>query len=291
MARYTTRSPPDWPMVVSGRMSQGRHATGLSSRVAPVTYRTIAEQIASSLREAIARGTIAPATRLLEAQLAREMRTSRAPVREALSQLEREGWVVKEPNRGARVVELTAEMIQEVAGLRGVLEGFAASLAVDRLTPRDCAALEAILAEMDRAARQREFPRLMELDFQFHACICRASGHRLLYEAWNGMAGKIRLYQSATSLMYRDLKRIVRGHAAILAMLKSRDKAGACRAMGEHLGEMLDPFIARLVSSRARAHSRRSGRAPAGPGYTARRSSPAHSPRRPARRVAARTKG
>jgi DNA-binding GntR family transcriptional regulator len=54
--------------------------------------------------------------------------------------------------------------------------------------------------------------------------------------------------------MYQDLSRIVRGHRLILEALKSRDKARACRVMGEHLGEMLDPFIARLVSSRARAH-------------------------------------
>ncbi len=219
----------------------------------------MAEQIAGSLREAIARGTIQPAARLLEVQVAREMHTSRAPVREAFSQLEREGWIVREPNRGARVVELTPQTIREVAGLRGVLEGFAASLAVDRLVPQDYTELESLLAEMDRAARRGQFPRLVELDFQFHAFICRAAGHRLLYGVWSGMAGKVRLFQSATNLMYGDLKRIVRGHAVILEALKSRDKERACQAMGEHLGEMLNPFIARLVSSRARAHSGRAG--------------------------------
>ena len=227
---------------------------GHSPGIAPIAYRTIAEQIAGSIRDAIAQGSIPPATRLLEAPLAREMGTSRAPVREALSQLEREGWVVKEPNRGARVLELTEETIREVASLRGVLEGFAASLAVDRLTAKDFKTLEEGLAQMDRAARRGQFPRLLELDFQFHAFVCQASGHRILYQTWSGMAGKIRLFLAATNLMYQDLSRIVRGHKLILEALKSRDKAKACRVMGEHLGEMLDPFIARLVSSRARAH-------------------------------------
>jgi DNA-binding GntR family transcriptional regulator len=229
-----------------------------STGIAPIAYRTIAEQIAGSIREAIAKGSILPAARLLEAPLAREMGTSRAPVREALSQLEREGWVVKEPNRGARVLELTEETIREVASLRGVLEGFAASLAVDRLTAKEFKALEEDIAEMDRAAHRGQFPRLIELDYQFHAFICQASGHRILYDTWSGMAGKIRLFLSATNLMYQDLSRIVRGHRLILEALKSRDKARACRIMGEHLGEMLDPFIARLVSSRARAHRGRS---------------------------------
>jgi DNA-binding GntR family transcriptional regulator len=237
----------------------GRRRTsplGYAPGITPIAYRTIAEQIAGSIREAIARGTLPPAARLLEAPLAREMGTSRAPVREALSQLEREGWVVKEPNRGARVLELTEETIREVASLRGVLEGFAASLAVDRLTAKEFTALEEDIAEMDLAARRGQFPRLIEMDYRFHAFICQASGHRILYDTWSGMAGKIRLFLSATNLMYRDLSRIVRGHRLILEALKSRDKARACRVMGEHLGEMLDPFIARLVSSRARAHRR-----------------------------------
>ena len=102
---------------------------GRLPRTAPIAYRTIAEQIAGSIREAIAQGTIRPAARLLEPQIAREMGTSRAPLREALIQLEREGLVVRRANGGTFVTELTEDLVREVASLRGLLEGFAASLA------------------------------------------------------------------------------------------------------------------------------------------------------------------
>ena len=229
------------------------HASPPLSGVAPVAFRTIAEQIAGSIREAIAQGRIPPAARLLEASLAREMRTSRAPVREALSQLEREGLVIKEPNRGARVVELTEETVREVASLRGLLEGFAASLAAERLTASQFAALEAMLAEMDRAAQQGEYARLVELDYQFHAFICRVSGHRTLYETWSAISGKVRLYLSTTNLMYRSLKAAVRGHREILAALRSRNKARANRVMQEHLREVLNIFVAKLARTGRRA--------------------------------------
>jgi len=219
-----------------------RHLNGVS----PIAFRTLAEQIAGSIRQAIAQGQIPPGARLLEAPLAREMGTSRAPVREALSQLEREGLVIKEPNRGARVVELTEETVREVASLRGLLEGFAASLAAERLTASQFAALDTILADMDRAAHRGEYARLVELDYQFHAFICRASGHQTLYETWSAISGKVRLYLSTTNLMYRDLKLVARGHDEIVAALRTRNKSRANRVMQEHLGEMLNDFVATL---------------------------------------------
>lgn len=228
------------------RRKSSQHEAHAPTGVAPVAYRTIAEQIADSIREAIAQGRISPAARLFEVSLAREMGTSRAPVREALSQLEREGLVVKEPNRGARVVELTEEIVREVASLRGLLEGFAASLAAERLNASQFAALDAMVKDMDQAVQEGEYARLVELDYQFHEFICRGSGHRTLYETWLAISGKVRLYLSTTNLMYRNLKLVVRGHGEIVAALRSRDSVRANRAVQEHLGEMLNDFVAKL---------------------------------------------
>jgi len=227
------------------RRTAAPRATRPLHGASPIAFRTIAEQIAGSIREAIAQGRISPAARLLEASLAREMGTSRAPVREALSQLEREGLVIKEPNRGARVVELTEETVREVASLRGLLEGFGASLAAERLTASQFVALEAMVKDMERAVQTAEYAQLVELDYQFHDFICRASGHGTLYETWSAISGKVRLYLSTTNLMYRNLKLVARGHGEIVAALRSRDAMRASRVMQEHLGEMLNDFVAK----------------------------------------------
>lgn len=224
----------------------------------PVRYRNMAEQIATALRQAIAVGKLRPGTRLLEVQIAREMGTSRAPLREALILLEREGLVVRQPNRGTFVADLTEELVREVASLRGVLEGFAASLAVKRLTPADFERLEKILREMSAAARRGEFPRMVEWDYQFHEYIMRASGHRLLYETWVGMDRKIRIYLAATNLMYRDMKSVVDGHMPILEALRRRDPQRASRVMAEHLGEVLDLFLTKVMREELRENSNRS---------------------------------
>lgn len=250
------------------RTSQGLHTDRQRSRsprerafaLTPVRYRSMAEQIATAIRQGIANGKLAPGTRLLEVQIAREMGTSRAPLREALIQLEREGLVVRQPNRGAFVADLTEELVREVASLRGVLEGFAAGLAVKRLTQEDFRRLEAILKEMLTVARRGDFPRMVEWDYQFHEYIVRASGHRLLYETWVGMDRKIRVYLSATNLMYGDMKSVVQGHLPILRALRRRDPQRASRVMAEHLGEVLDLFVTKVL----RKNGRGPGRWPAG---------------------------
>ncbi len=242
------------------RASQGDRSAAAKSPSArervfaltPVRYRNIAEQIATALRQAIADGKLRPGGRLLEVQIAREMGTSRAPLREALIQLEREGLVVRQPNRGTFVADLTEDLVREVASLRGVLEGFAASLAVKRLTQADFERLETILTEMLTVARRGDFPRMVEWDYQFHEYIMRASGHRLLYETWMGMDRKIRVYLSATNLMYADMKAVVQGHLSILQALRRRDPQRAIRVMAEHMDEVLDLFLTKVLQTDSR---------------------------------------
>jgi len=237
------RTPPDSSQQTPGSLSSRDRAFALT----PVRYRNLVEQIATALRRAIADGKLRPGTRLLEVHTAREMGTSRAPLREALIQLEREGLVVRQPNRGTFVAELTEELVREVASMRSVLEGFAASLAVKRLTREDFDRLETILKEMLAAARRGDFPRMVEWDYQFHEYIMRASGHRLLYETWVGMDRKIRVYLSATNLMYRDMKSVVEGHVPILQALRRRDPQRASRVVAEHLGEVRDLFLRKVI--------------------------------------------
>ena len=133
--------------------------------------------------------------------------------------------------------------------MRGVLEGFAASLAVKRLTREDFDRLETILKEMLAAARREDFSRMVERDFQFHEYIIRASGHRLLHETWAGMDRKIRVYLSAINLMYADMRAVVKGHLPILRALRRRDPERASRVMADHLAEVLELFVSKVLHS------------------------------------------
>jgi len=108
----------------------------------------MADQIAAAVRDSIATGKFPPNMHLRELDIAREMQTSRVPVREALMQLEREGLVIRQANRGTFVAELTEKMLcARCRRYGGLLEGFAASEAVRRLTEEDLMALERVTRE------------------------------------------------------------------------------------------------------------------------------------------------
>ncbi len=118
-----------------------------------VSDRNIAEQVADELRAAIQSGELAPGERLVERTLADRLGVSHIPVREALTRLAEERLIVREPRRGARVAELTAQDLDEISSLRIVLEQFMALRVQERWNADAAARLESIVTAMGAAAR------------------------------------------------------------------------------------------------------------------------------------------
>src|SRR5262245_58522581 len=132
------------------------------------------EHVVDHLREAITVGRLADGDRLIEERIARELNTSRGPVREALRQLEHEGLVVSYPYRGAVVLGVSEEEIQEVLiPIRLTLERFSFTKALEQMDEADFAELAKEVWTMAEGAREGELLRLVEADIRFQ--IGRAS--------------------------------------------------------------------------------------------------------------------
>ncbi len=215
----------------------------------------MADQIAAAVRDSIAAGKLQPNMHLRELDIAREMQTSRVPVREALMQLEREGLVIRQANRGTFVAELTERMVREVSTLRGLLEGFAASEAVTRLAENDLRTLESITRDMREAANAGEFSRVLECDYAFHRYLIQLADHDLLAEIWRTTDAKIRVYLSATNHMHVDLRSIAKSHRVVLDALRTRDPEKARRATTKHIKEALDRVVTRILKTTKKERS------------------------------------
>lgn len=227
--------------------SRERHHASLSALDGPLSFRTLPEQIAAKIRQAILTGRVPPGSRLVETRIAEQVRTSRGPVRDALGLLERDGLVVKLPNRGACVLDFNERTLREAASLRAVLEEFAASLALQRLTAEDLARLESLLQGMEAAARRRATQEFNELDYRFHDAIFEASEHQTLHETWRGMERRIRAFLASTNLANDNLQAVARWHRAIFKALALRTVTGTRRAIRAHfarLEEELDFLLA-----------------------------------------------
>src|SRR3954449_6721484 len=120
------------------------------------------EQVADALRDAIVTGSLEPGERLVDAQIAEQLQTSRGPVRDALRQLEHEGLVVSYPYRGAVVLGVSEEEIQQVLiPIRLTLERFSFRKALAQMRDADFAELAKEVWMMAEGARAGELLRLV----------------------------------------------------------------------------------------------------------------------------------
>ncbi len=209
-------------------------------RLSPRTYRQDAVQ---SIRAAISEGTLTGGTPLVERRIAEDMGISRAPVREALRQLEEEGLIVNIPFKGWYVTEVTPKAMAEIVSLRRVVEAFAAERAAEFVKPAEMRELQRLHAEMERAAAKDDPDGLLELHLRFHGRFYELAGHDLLRQVWTTMESQLRLYLRLHQLTYDTLPHYVEAHRPILDALLARDAEALKAAITEHLGEHTEQLI------------------------------------------------
>jgi len=182
--------------------------------------------VADSLREAIYAGAIKPGERLSEVKIARELEVSRAPVRDALAELERAGLLTRCSNQRAAVVTLAKEDVEELCGLRSTLEVMAVRLAVERATEDDFARLEENLLAFEAAAEPGDAGLL---DLQFHEIVVGAARHGRLLSCWQTLHSQIRFALVQGDLIdSREFRReTLFDHGELLKCLRASDEARA----------------------------------------------------------------
>ena len=114
-----------------------------------IAVKTWQEAAVEQLREAIIRGVYRPGQRLKQQELAHALGCSPVPVREALHRLAGDGFVVIDPQRGARVADFNSRELEEIYEVRMMLEGRAAARAAERMTPETARSLRTILDKME----------------------------------------------------------------------------------------------------------------------------------------------
>jgi len=199
------------------------------------------ERVIEALREAITLGELADGERLIEDRIARQLNTSRGPVREALRQLEHEGLVVSYPYRGAVVLGVSDDEVQHVLiPIRLTLERFSFLKAIERMDESDFAELAKEVWQMSEAARTNDLLRSVEADIRFHQFVLSRSGQPHTAQLWGTIAPRIRAYffrYGASS----DLERIAREHAELLAAVQTRKPAVVSRALERHIAVRTPP--------------------------------------------------
>ncbi|MBQ6583419.1 MAG: GntR family transcriptional regulator [Mogibacterium sp.] len=142
--------------------------------------KSLRELVYLELKHKILTGEIPAQTRLMEMDLAEKMNVSRTPIRDAIKALEEEGLVTIEPRRGAYVSRISVKDLLDVFEVREDLEGFAASLAAQRITEEGKLSLAKLTRLYERAIEKNDKSRIVEYDEKIHNFIVECSGNSVL---------------------------------------------------------------------------------------------------------------
>ena len=146
-------------------------------REAPVARRSVAEGVADHIRQLVFFGELGDGERVPQREIAAALGVSSVPVREALASLQREGVVTIEPNRGAFVNGLDADVVKEQFHIFGRIYGLATRVATERAEPSVIAALSDLA---ERVGTERDLDTLLGLSIQFQMLIVDSGGSKRL---------------------------------------------------------------------------------------------------------------
>ncbi|MBS1989815.1 MAG: GntR family transcriptional regulator [Cyanobacteria bacterium SZAS LIN-3] len=186
------------------------------------------------LLERILDGTYEPGRRLIEMQIAKELNTSQAPVREAFRYLEAMKVVETETYKGTRVRSISAKELEESSQVRASLEELGGQLAAAHIE----AQLTSLQREADQfmeAARKKDVKSFSQHDIEFHRLIMEASHNSLLLSIWESVVLESRFRMTLKSIGENQLTEFGQAHLPVLEALKNGN--------GKEAGKLLKNLI------------------------------------------------
>lgn len=202
---------------------------------AGIDYRTKVDVAYEQLRRWILTGRLKPGERLDQAWLARHMRVSRTPLRQALLRLAAERLVDAEPHRSAVVAPLSLVEIEDLYQSRRALESMLAEAGAARLTDATVRQMQDVIDMQDRAVKAGDPDRFTELDREFHFALYRAAGYARAYDLIQGLRDSSERYVRFYAVYKDGAAESLGQHRRILQLCVDRDLVGVRHEVEHHV--------------------------------------------------------
>jgi DNA-binding GntR family transcriptional regulator len=172
--------------------------------------------------------------RLDERKLAHDFGISRTPVREAMAQLESEGFVRSVPRRGIYVVRKTKREVIELITAWAALESMAARLITQTAGDDEIAGLRRLFATFDNGKLRAHLDEYSEANIEFHQSIIRLSRSRVLIDLAENLFVHMRMIRRKTIGEKDRADRSIRDHISIIEALEARATDRAEELVRDH---------------------------------------------------------
>ncbi|MFN2226931.1 MAG: GntR family transcriptional regulator [Anaerolineae bacterium] len=192
-----------------------------------------------AIKQAILTLSLEPGTALVESDLAAQLGISKTPVRDALQELEREGFVTRVAFKGTYVTDLTARDVSEIFQLRAVLEGLAARLATPAFTGEELAQLTRNLDDAEAALAAGDLALCSEKSRLLHQAIIDRADNERLRQIIGNLDDHVQRLRIMSDRITGRLGISLQEHRRILEALRGRNPAAAEGAIRDHLLSVL----------------------------------------------------
>ncbi|HWA19581.1 MAG TPA: GntR family transcriptional regulator [Devosia sp.] len=185
--------------------------------------------------------------------LARQLSVSRTPVRDALIQLEREGWVKVLPFKGAYVSFISVKDVEDIFELLIVLDGQIARSAAGKFSDIDIEKAEALLARSRETIAAGRVADARKLGAEFHSLIESVADNQRMLDIIKQLRQQyVRIRHFASAVPDR-VQLSYEQHSGVLEAIKAREPERAQKLMMEHQTSVRDSILATLKAMEERA--------------------------------------
>jgi DNA-binding GntR family transcriptional regulator len=219
-------------------------------RLVPITdHQSLQERTYRALRDALLDGKFAIGERIFEAEIAQTLGVSRVPVREAVRRLQQDGLLEVRPRSGIYVAAVSVEEADDVYRIRAALEGTAARLAAERITPAELRDLRDMLKrerESGRAGKHGSQAQVVVRADEFHRAVHVYARSPRLYELLELIYAQVMHFRAITLSLPGRADAALHGHQHLYEALSRHDGPEAERIMREHIDSARRLLLDRL---------------------------------------------
>lgn len=204
-----------------------------------------------SIKMLIITGQLAPGSRVTEGDLANLLKVSRTPIREALSRLDRDGFVLPRTRNGYSVMPIDADSVNEAFDVRDLLEVQTTRLTVRRIDDKGCQLLRDMIRECDNLANIsgrcfEDDVREMQIGIDLHRAIASMCGNGLLSGMLDGVLDRCQAYVWLDLSNLNSFAAARNSHREIVEAICSQSEDNAVELTRRHISSARENILSVL---------------------------------------------
>jgi DNA-binding GntR family transcriptional regulator len=211
---------------------------------------SLMEQAYAQLRREIITCKLRPGSDISEAELADRLNMSKTPIREALSRLRTDGFVMAYPRRGYRIAPVTLSDMNELFDVRMILEGGVAALAATNLTEDELNELEKLADVTYDLLVEDSIEQFIMSNRRFHTAIALGSGRPRLVNLVTKNLDELERFFYIGAILRNVSPETKDGHHSIVKTLRQREPDAARDILVAHNLSTRDGLIGVIASGR-----------------------------------------